>query len=125
MGNHNNVVRILDIVAPSNINTFDEIYIVLELADSDLKKLCKSDVTLSPLHINTVLYNLLVGLKFIHSAGIYHRDLKPANCFVNQDCTVKIGDFGLSRAIGGEQKNLEHLPHTPRNDEDEAESEQQ
>jgi len=115
---HNNVVKILDIVAPANLNTFDEIYIVMELADSDLKKLCKQDVTLSTLHINTLLYNLLVGLKYIHSAGIYHRDLKPANCFVNQDCTVKIGDFGLARAIGGEQLHLEPHPHTPRDSED-------
>ena len=66
-------------------------------------------MTLSPLHINTLLYNLLCGPKFIHSAGIYHRDLKPANCFVNQDCTVKIGDFGLARAIGGEVAEAEPL----------------
>jgi len=115
---HQNVVHILEIVAPPDMKTFTELYIVMELADSDLKKLCKQDVTLSPLHINTLLYNLLVGLKYIHSAGIYHRDLKPANCFVNQDCTVKIGDFGLSRAIGGEQLHLEPHPHTPRGEED-------
>merc|ERR1719229_1714566 len=116
---HNNVVRIIEIVAPHDLRKFDELYIVMELADSDLKKLCKQDVTLSPLHINTLLYNLLVGLKYIHSAGIYHRDLKPANCFVNQDCTVKIGDFGLSRAIGGEQLHLHPHPHTPRAEEGE------
>jgi len=116
---HNNVVKIIEIVAPHNMRAFDELYIVMELADSDLKKLCKQDVTLSPLHINTLLYNLLVGLKYIHSAGIYHRDLKPANCFVNQDCTVKIGDFGLSRAIGGEQLHLFPHPHTPRGEEEE------
>merc|ERR1719510_346658 len=93
------------------------------MCDTDLRKLIKADVTLTPLHINTLLYNLLVGLRYIHSAGIYHRDLKPANCFVNQDCTVKIGDFGLSRAIGGEQLHLAPHPHTPRGSEEEEEAE--
>mmetsp|Transcript_56716 Transcript_56716/g.175888 ORF Transcript_56716/g.175888 Transcript_56716/m.175888 type:complete len:419 (-) Transcript_56716:129-1385(-) len=115
--NHNNVVKIIEIVAPSDVSTFNEVYMVMELCDSDLKQLIKKDVTLEMLHIDTMLYNLLVGLKYIHSAGVYHRDLKPANCFVNQDCTVKIGDFGLGRAIGGERLHLSHLPHTPREEE--------
>ncbi|CAE7391602.1 MPK7, partial [Symbiodinium natans] len=112
-------VQIYDIVAPSNIHTFDELYMVMEICDSDLKKLCRTDVTLTPLHINTLLYNLLVGLKYLHSAGIYHRDLKPANCLVNQDCSVKICDFGLSRAIeAAEQPHLHALPNTPRGEGD-------
>lgn len=105
---HNNVVELLDVFSPQPVKKFSEIYIVMELADSDLKKLFKQDVALEQIHINTVLYNLLLGLKYLHSAGVYHRDLKPANCFVNQDCTVKIGDFGLARAIGGELLDEEH-----------------
>jgi len=117
--NHPNVVRVKDVFIDKwDINNFDELYIVMEICDADLKKLCKQDVNLTALHIKMLLYNLLVGLKYVHSAGIYHRDLKPANCFVNQDCTVKIGDFGLSRAIGGEHNHLSHLPHTPRGEDD-------
>lgn len=113
---HDHIVCIYDIPLPDNMSNFDELYIVMEICDSDLKKLCRTDVTLTPLHINTLLYNLLVGLKYLHSAGIYHRDLKPANCLVNQDCSVKICDFGLSRAIGDEQPHLQALPNTPRGD---------
>jgi len=120
---HEYVVQLYDIVAPSEMKTFNELYIVMEICDSDLKKLCRTDVTLTPLHINTLLYNLLVGLKYLHSAGIYHRDLKPANCLVNQDCSVKICDFGLSRAIGAaEQPHLQALPNTPRKDGEQDES---
>eukprot|EP00419_Tripos_fusus_P059012 CAMPEP_0172929850 /NCGR_PEP_ID=MMETSP1075-20121228/218693_1 /TAXON_ID=2916 /ORGANISM="Ceratium fusus, Strain PA161109" /LENGTH=439 /DNA_ID=CAMNT_0013791155 /DNA_START=1 /DNA_END=1321 /DNA_ORIENTATION=- len=117
---NDNVVRLYDVVAPRDMNTFEELYMVMEICDSDLKKLCRTDVTLTALHINTLLYNLLVGLSYLHSAGIYHRDLKPANCLVNQDCSVKICDFGLSRAIGDENHKLGELPNTPRGDEDGA-----
>lgn len=111
---HPSIVQLHDITAPGNGASFQELYIIMEICDSDMKKLIRADVSLSPLHINTLLYNLLVGLKFLHSAGIYHRDLKPANCLVNQDCSVKICDFGLSRAVGGEDFNCPTLPDSPR-----------
>ncbi|KAH8741466.1 mitogen-activated protein kinase 2 [Cryptosporidium ryanae] len=97
--NHDHIVKILEICVPEDKEHFDEIYLVLEIADSDFKKLFRTPVYLTELHIKTLLYNLLVGLKYIHSAGIYHRDLKPANCLVNQDCGVKICDFGLARTV--------------------------
>lgn len=103
------VVGVHDIVVPDDIMVFNEIYIVLEICDSDMKKLIRTDVMLTAQHINTLIYNLLVGVKYIHSAGVYHRDLKPANCLVNQDCTVKICDFGLARAMAGDVEKTAHL----------------
>lgn len=90
---------------------------VLEICDSDFKKLVRTPVFLSELHILTIFYNLLAGLKYLGEMGIYHRDLKPANCLVNQDCSVKICDFGLSRAANLDQRHLGELPTTPRDDE--------
>lgn len=43
------------------------------------------------------LYQLLRGLKYIHSANVLHRDLKPSNLLLNADCDLKICDFGLAR----------------------------
>lgn len=40
-------------------------------------------------------------MKYLHSANVIHRDLKPANVLVNEDCSVKICDFGLARSISG------------------------
>mmetsp|Transcript_86949 Transcript_86949/g.153985 ORF Transcript_86949/g.153985 Transcript_86949/m.153985 type:complete len:453 (+) Transcript_86949:61-1419(+) len=114
-------VRVHDIFIPEG-SFFDELYIVLEMCDSDMKKLVKSDVHLNSDMVTSLLYNLLVGLKYIHSAGIYHRDLKPANCLVNQNCEVKICDFGLARALGGEQgKAVDSMSSFKREDSSDEE----
>lgn len=44
-----------------------------------------------------ILYQLLRGLKYVHSANVLHRDLKPSNLLLNSNCDLKIGDFGLAR----------------------------
>jgi len=104
---HSHVVRLHDIVAPETEKAnFDELYIVMELGDADLKTLFQKNVTLVPSQVNSIMYNLLVGLKYLHTSGIYHRDLKPSNVLVNQDCCVKICDFGLARAVGEESEAL-------------------
>lgn len=43
------------------------------------------------------LYQLLRGLKYVHSAEVLHRDLKPSNLLLNANCDLKICDFGLAR----------------------------
>jgi p38 MAP kinase len=40
---------------------------------------------------------MLRGLKYVHSAGVIHRDLKPSNILVNENCDLKLCDFGLAR----------------------------
>jgi len=44
------------------------------------------------------VYQILRGLKYLHSCGILHRDLKPRNLLVNSNCDLKVCDFGLSRS---------------------------
>ena len=102
------MVGLFDILEPSDSKNFDTIYLVLQLAESDLKKVIKSAIYLEQKHISTVVYNLLCGLQYIHSANVLHRDLKPANVLINEDCTVKLADFGLSRSLGGvESQSIE------------------
>ena len=48
-------------------------------------------------HVQYFLYQVLRGLKYIHSCNVLHRDLKPSNLLVNENCDLKITDFGLSR----------------------------
>ena len=98
---HPCVVELLDIIEPSNKETFEEVYIVLEYCESDLKKLIKSSLTLELIHIQTIVWNLLHAVKYMHDSKVLHRDLKPANVLLNEDCTVKVCDFGLARQIDG------------------------
>lgn len=107
--NHPNVVRIRDIILPSNLDTFNELYVVMEHAQSDLKKLVKSTIHLEPDHIQMIVYNILSGLNYIHSTNVLHRDLKPANILVNEDCEVKICDFGLARSVVEEENKEEFM----------------
>lgn len=80
---HPYVVEMLDIVEISNREKFDEIYLVLELADMDLRKLIKSDMNLTMEEVRTLTYKLLCCLNYLHSAKIIHRDLKPNNVLVS------------------------------------------
>lgn len=98
---HPYVVKLFDIIEPKDYDTFDALYIVLEYAESDLKKVVKSAIHLQLLHIKTVTYNLLCAVKYIHSCHVLHRDLKPANILINEDCTIKVCDFGLARSTTG------------------------
>jgi serine/threonine protein kinase len=55
------------------------------------------------------LYQLLRGLKFIHSANVIHRDLKPSNLLLNANCDLKIIDFGLARPTAENEFMTEYV----------------
>lgn len=46
-----------------------------------------------------IFQQIINGVHTIHEANIIHRDLKPENVFLDENQTVKIGDFGLARAF--------------------------
>ncbi|XP_071713510.1 cell division control protein 2 homolog A-like [Rutidosis leptorrhynchoides] len=94
---HENVVRIRDVVFEE-----EELYIILEYLNSNLKKYMKSCPNFSknlPL-IKMILYQILCGIACCHSHRVIHRDLKPANLLIDlRNNLVKIADFGLARKV--------------------------
>ena len=99
---HENVIGIREILMPREpLNDFKDVYVVLDLMESDLHQIIHSQQSVSMEHIRYFLYQILRGLKYIHSANVVHRDLKPSNLLVNENCELKIGDFGMARGLLG------------------------
>ncbi|XP_038056233.1 mitogen-activated protein kinase 7-like [Patiria miniata] len=99
---HENVIGIREILMPKEpLNDFRDVYVVLDLMESDLHHIIHSQQSVSMEHIRYFLYQILRGLKYIHSANVVHRDLKPSNLLVNENCELKIGDFGMARGLSG------------------------
>ncbi|XP_072523659.1 mitogen-activated protein kinase 7 isoform X2 [Salminus brasiliensis] len=97
---HDNIIAIKDILQPAVPHSaFKSVYVVLDLMESDLHQIIHSRQALTPEHTRYFLYQLLRGLKYIHSANVIHRDLKPSNLLVNENCELKIGDFGMARGL--------------------------
>ncbi|XP_075932285.1 mitogen-activated protein kinase 12b isoform X1 [Anarhichas minor] len=94
---HENVIGLLDVfTAEIALDRLRDFYLVMPFMGTDLGKLMKME-RLSEDRVQFLVYQMLRGLKYIHSAGIIHRDLKPGNLAINPDCELKILDFGLAR----------------------------
>ena len=94
---HENVVSIADILLPPDRTEYNDVYVITELMDTDLHQIIGSPQPLTDDHVQYFLYQILRGLKYVHSAEVMHRDLKPSNLLLNGNCDLKICDFGLAR----------------------------
>lgn len=111
---HENIVHVQEVLGPygqplpANVSSsasaddlalLSAIYLIQECMETDMARLLEQG-PLPPSHATLLFYQLLRGLKFIHSANVLHRDLKPANIFLNtEQLLLKIGDFGLARIV--------------------------
>lgn len=94
---HPNVVHTVEIILEDKC-----IFIVFEYAEHDLLQIIHHHTqpqrhAIPPRTIQSILYQLLDGLLYLHRNWVMHRDLKPANIMVTSQGRVKIGDLGLAR----------------------------
>ena len=95
LNGHDNIIRLLNVIKAENDL---DLYLVFDYMEADLFNVIRANI-LQEIHKKFIIYQILKALKFIHSADIIHRDLKPSNIFINSDCHVKLGDFGLARTL--------------------------
>jgi serine/threonine protein kinase len=96
---HDNIVRLKTLLPPVKSDGFRDLYIISDLLETDLSSVIKSPQPLSDEHVQFFIYQVLRGVKFLHTCTppVTHRDLKPRNLLVNSNCDLKICDFGLAR----------------------------
>lgn len=92
---HPNIIRVLDVAEQDGVP-----YIVMEFVDgTDLAALLKKHGPLNGIAALRAVAQVADGLAHAHALGIVHRDIKPHNMFAARDGRVKLGDFGLARAV--------------------------
>ncbi len=100
---HENIVNLIEICR-SKATTYNKhkstFYLVFDFYEHDLAGLLSNyNVKFSLGEIKKVMQQLLNGLYYIHSSKIIHRDMKAANILISKQGILKLGDFGLARAV--------------------------
>ncbi|KAI5476150.1 CMGC/MAPK protein kinase [Pseudohyphozyma bogoriensis] len=99
-----NIISIVDIIKPTSLESFKEVYLIQELMETDLHRVIRTQ-NLSDDHCQYFAYQTLRALKALHSADVVHRDLKPSNLLLNANCDLKVCDFGLARSTQTAEPN--------------------
>ncbi|EOY15540.1 CBL-interacting protein kinase 8 isoform 1 [Theobroma cacao] len=89
---HPYVVRLHEVIASRT-----KIYIILEfITGGELFDKIVHNGRLSEAEARRYFQQLIDGVEYCHSKGVYHRDLKPENLLLDSQGNLKISDFGLS-----------------------------
>ena len=87
----------------------DFLYIIIEyIGNGDMESFIEAHKEIG-MHIpEEDLWNIFLqcmkGLSFVHKMGVIHRDIKPANLLMDNNMTIKLGDFGVSALKIDEEK---------------------
>ena len=94
---HDNIVTLLDVPKPDNKETYNDVYVITDLMETDLHRVIYSRQELTDEHIQYFIYQIL-----------------PANILANKNCDLKICDFGLDHGkLKDDDKTVQNLIDNP------------
>lgn len=94
-----NIVSVYDVGEEEN--TY---YIVMEYVEgATLKEVIKENGILAWNVALNFSLQILSALECAHKNGIVHRDIKPQNIIVTDEGILKVTDFGIARAVNGDE----------------------
>jgi serine/threonine-protein kinase len=94
---HPNIVSVYDFG-----EEYGRPYMVMEyVSGQNLRQIVSREAPMSMKQAASIMRQLAAALDFAHANGVIHRDIKPENILVNDRGEVKVGDFGIARALAG------------------------
>jgi NIMA (never in mitosis gene a)-related kinase len=102
--NHVNIVRYAGAYIIHKSLVTERILIIMEFADAGdlaiaIKRQREQQQLISEAQVLSFFVQIAFGLQYIHKKNILHRDLKTQNIFLTTQNIIKIGDFGISKAL--------------------------
>lgn len=94
--NHPNIATVYGLDRAGDVD-----FLVMELIEG--KTLAELPANLSNAERLSIIRQIAEGLEAAHEKGVIHRDLKPANVKITPEGRVKVLDFGLAKALAGDQ----------------------
>jgi len=107
--NHPNIIKLYRVIQQNQGAQDPKIYMVMQYFPFDLRRVLNQ---MKKNHLSNqqfgklIIYQILMGIQYLHSGNILHRDLKPENILVNTDSSIAICDFGFARFSNGDIAEL-------------------
>ena len=126
---HPNIIQLKALIQPDNMERFDDIFMVTDFMESDLRRIIKSRERIPFERVRSYMAQLLASLHHVHTHSGIHRDLKPANVLVSPSTItpetphglLRLCDFGLARVDATAQQETKREQDAAQEQEDEME----
>ena len=116
MLHHPNVIQFLGVYYPTEVGGANSIRLpvmVMEMMADSLTSFVDKHEKI-PVHIKySIVYDVSLGLCYLHNRAIVHRDLSPNNVLLTTHHVAKISDLGVAKVIKADsRKTMTKAPGT-------------